>query len=479
MKDFKGLEGKPLASYPGSRAKLTTGHSGAGKKVTIMGLGLHGGGVGVTKFFCKQKAKVLITDLKTEKELKESVEKLKGLPIKFSLGGHKEKDFLGADLIIKNPDIPQDSPFLKLAREKGIPVKTDIGIFFDLFRGEIIGITGTKGKSTVATLTYEFLKKKDQNTALAGNIGLSPLELLLEAQRPNRVVLELSSFELEDLRKSPKIAVITNILKDHLNRYKSFEDYIKAKKEIFLHQKKEDILVLNYDDEVVREFSSEAFSKVYFFSKKEILKNGCFIKGDKIYFNKEPICRLEDIQLKGKHNIFNILAAVSVAKLLKVKPENIEEVLREFKGIPFRQELIAEIRGVKFFNDTTATIPAAVIFAINNLSSQGKLILIAGGVDKNLEYGNLAKKIKEKVSYLILLPGTATNKLKKELTGFSKVFFANSMREAVRKSFSLAKKGDIVLLSPGAASFNLFKNEFDRGEKFNKEVKACEARHKG
>ncbi len=465
------------------------------KKITIMGLGLHGGGVGVAKFFCKQKAKILVTDLKTEKELKESVEKLKSLPIKFSLGGHKEKDFLGADLIIKNPDVPQDSSFLKLAREKGILIKTDIGIFFDLFEGEIIGITGTKGKSTVATLIHEFLKKKDQNTALAGNIGLSSLELLSGPKKANKAVLELSSFELEDLRKSPKIAVITNVFKDHLNRYKSFEEYIKAKKEIFLHQKKDDILVLNYDDEVVKEFSSEAFSKVYFFSEKEILENGCFIKGDKIYFNKEIICSLpsnttltvapgdklkivkddilglEDIRLKGKHNISNVLAAVSVAKLLKVKSENIEEVLREFKGIPFRQELIDVIKGVKFFNDTTATIPIAVISAISNLSSQGGLVLIAGGVDKNLEYKNLAEKIKEKVSYLILLPGTATNKLKKELTGFSKVSFVNSMREAVKKSFSLAKKGDIVLLSPGAASFNLFKNEFDRGEKFNKEVR--------
>jgi len=208
------------------------------KKVVIMGLGLHGGGVGVAKFFCKQGADVLVTDLKTRKQLKESVDKLKGLSIEFVLGKHRQEDFINTDLVIKNPGVPRDSFYLKIARKHKIPIKTDIGIFFDLCKVPIIGITGTKGKSTVATLVYLFLKTKYPNVILAGNIGISPLEIFSKINKKSKVVLELSSFELEDLKKSPQVAVITNLFPDHLNRYKNFKSYIKAKESIFKYQKK-------------------------------------------------------------------------------------------------------------------------------------------------------------------------------------------------------------------------------------------------
>lgn len=403
------------------------------KKVIIMGLGLHGGGVGVAKFLHRQGAKLLITDLRTKKELKPSLEKLKGLSIDFILGKHRKQDFVKADLIIKNPGVPRESYYLKIARDNNILIKTDIDIFFDLCPAQIIGITGTKGKSTTATLIYLLLKKKYPKTFLAGNIGISALEILPKIDKKSKVVLELSSFILENLKKSPGIAVITNLFPDHLNRYKSFKDYLNAKKSIFKYQKKNDILILNQSDLNTKRLSKEANSKIYLF--------------------------------KGS----NQAAAIKVAKLLKVSSKDIEEVISNFKGIPNRQEFIASKKGVKYINDTTATNPDSAILAINKFSNSN-IILITGGQDKELNYKNLTREIKKKVKHLILLPGTASNKIKREF-GSGKIYLVKSMKEAVKKSSQLSQRGDLVLLSPGAASFDLFKNEFDRGDQFIKEVK--------
>lgn len=405
------------------------------KKVVIMGLGLLGGGVGAAEFFVKHGADVLVTDLKIKRQLKKSVDKLKGLPIKFVLGKHRKEDFINADLIIRNPGVPRESKYLKIAKDNNIPVRTDIDIFFNLCSAPIIGITGTKGKSTVATLIYLFLKKKYPKTFLAGNIGVSPLEILNKIDKESKVVLELSSFELEDLKKSPHVAVITVLFPDHLNRYKDFKHYVNAKKSIFKYQDKNDILVLNNNDSETRKLYSEAKSKVYFF--------------------------------KGS----NAAAAILVAELFRIPKDDIKEVLSNFKGVPHRQEFIASKNGVKYFNDTTATNPEAVIFAIETFRKRfpkSKIVLIAGGEDKKLSYKSLARSIEHNVDHVVLLPGTGSNKLKRNLDKFHSV---KSMKQAVGKASSLAQRGDIVLLSPGAASFNLFENEFDRGNQFVKAVK--------
>ncbi len=411
------------------------------KKVTIMGLGLLEGGVGTAKFFCKQGAKVLVTDLKTKKQLKESIQKLKDFTIEYVLGRHRAKDFIDTDLIIKNPAVPNNSPYLKFAKQYNIPIESDISIFFKLSEAPIIGITGTKGKSTVATLVYLLLKSKYPKTVLAGNIGVSVLEILPKINRGTKIVLELSSFELEDLKKSPHIAVITTLFPDHLNRYKNFKEYVKAKKSIFKYQKKNDVLILNYNDPETKKLASETCSKVYFFKDS------------------------------------NTSAAIAVAKLFKISENDIKKVLSNFKGLHDRQELVAVKRGVKYINDTTATTPQSAILAIKmfkNRFPKARIILIAGGQDKNLNYKNLAKEIKKKIDCLILLPGTASNKTKKELRGLNssiRIIPVNTMEKAVEKASKQSKEKDIVLFSPGAASFNLFKNEFDRGERFKKAVK--------
>ncbi len=396
------------------------------KKVVIMGLGLHGGGVGVAKFFVKQGADVLITDLKTKGQLKKSIGKLKYLPVRFVLGKHKEKDFIEADFIIKNPAVRSDSKYLKIAKKHEVPVKTDIQIFFELFEGEIIGITGTKGKSTAATLIYKLLKTKYSNTFLAGNIGISPLEVLKKTDKKSKVILELSSFELEDLKKSPHVAVITTLFEDHLNRYKSFKKYINSKKPIFKFQFKDDVLFLNKDNKYTKDLAKEAKGRIIFFKQ-------------------------------GK-------SSISVAKYFKIPTRDINKVLSSFKGVPHRQEHIAVIRGVKYINDTASTTPQSTIMAIKKFKN---IILIAGGEDKNLNYKELRKEIKKHVKHLILFPGSATNKIKRGLNHT----LVNSMKQAVVKASKVAQKGDTVILSPASASFNMFENEFDRGNQFIKYVK--------
>jgi UDP-N-acetylmuramoylalanine--D-glutamate ligase len=459
-----------------------------GKKVTIMGLGLHGGGAGVAKFFCEQGADVLVTDLKTKEQLEKSLEKLKPftfrgrkvkgkkLPIKFVLGEHRNQDFINADLIIKNPAVPRESPYLKIARDNKVPIKTDIDIFFGLCGAQIIGVTGSKGKSTTATLIYNLLKSQFKDVILAGNIGVSPLESFDKITKESKVVLELSSFELEDLKKSPHIAVVTNILADHLNRYKSFEEYVESKKSIFKYQGPNDFLVLNYDNPETREFGKNVLSQVYFFSNNKN-SNGCYVKDSKVFFGEKSLFDIRKSKLPGEHNVSNLLAAVTVAKILKISNKNIEKTITTFKGISSRQEIIAEIKGVKYINDTTATMPDAAIQAIKTTKERfpdSKIILIVGGQDKGLEYRELAEEIKNKINKIILLPGTASEKLLKELKTIGSniaIIPVSSMREAVKKAKEVSKSNDIVLLSPAAASFNLFKNEFDRGDQFVAEVK--------
>lgn len=428
------------------------------KKVLIMGLGLHGGGVGAAKFFCNQGAEVSVTDLKTGEQLKESLEKLKKFKIKYSLGGHKESDFISTDLIVKNPDVPSTSPYLEIARKNNVPVETDINLFLKTAKIFVIGVTGTKGKSTTASLIYHLLKAKYKRIFLAGNIGVSPLNLLSKIKNGDKVVLELSSFELEDLNQSPDISVITNIMQDHLNRYVGMAEYIEAKKRIFKYQKTKGILILNKDDQAVSNLAKEAPGKVLFFSIKE--------KPQKI--------KLDSFQLFGNHNLSNLLAAIKVAEALKVPAKIIEKSLKTFKGVPSRQEFVKEINGVKYFNDTTATTPDAVIAAVNVFSEKfpkSRLIFISGGQNKGLEYKNLAKIIKQKISELVMLPGTASDKIKENLLDYKNLHEVYSMQSAVKKAKDLSKKGDIVVLSPGGASFNLFKNEFDRGDQFKKFVK--------
>jgi UDP-N-acetylmuramoylalanine--D-glutamate ligase len=453
-----------------------------GKKVTVMGLGLHGGGLSVTKFLCKSGAKVTVTDLKSKKELETSIRQLKNLPVKYVLGRHELADFTNADLIIQNPGVPRTSEYLTVARKNKIPIETDLSLFFKLCPSKkIIGITGTKGKSTTTFLVYQIFKKYRVDSVLGGNIRISPLEFLPKIKNDTPVILELSSWQLEGLalhKLSPQYAIITNVLRDHLNRYNGLSDYAQAKELIFKFQQRDNLLVLNFDNALTKSMAARVRSKLLWFALNKLPadKNGCYLEGNKIIFRqqgkKEEILKIEEIKIPGQHNLANILAAVAIAKAYGISTRIIRQVVMNFKGIESRLELIREVRGVKYYNDTTATTPDATIAALNSFKQ--KVVLLAGGTDKGLVFQQLAKALKEKTKALILFEGTATVKLAKELKNNhyqAPIFYVKSMPEAFKRAKSILEKGDIFLLSPAAASFGLFVNEFDRGDKFNKQIK--------
>ena len=467
------------------------------KKITVMGIGLHGGGVGVIKFLAAQGAKILATDLRPENELAGSVEALKGLDIEFVLGEHRVGDFTNADMVIKNPGVPEDSKYLLAAKEKDIPIESDIGIFLELCPAPIIAVTGTKGKSTTASLLAHVLGKHYPQVILAGNIRQSVLEKLSEITKDAIVVLELSSWQLADAKshkKSPYVAVITNIMHDHLNRYASFQDYIDDKKLIFKFQKEKDYLFLNYSDEISREISKEVTSRIYFYSVdgdkllqaelpslNQKARTGAYIKNKMIYYGaaQELIASIKDVKLLGKHNLANALAAVSVADLYNVPREITKEAIRSFRGLEGRLQFIAKINEVKYINDTTATAPDAAIAALETISKeyprkdkQKHIVLIAGGADKNLNFTELGKEITKHAKAVILLKGNATPKLAKEISPEVMIEETDSMAKAVAMASQLAQPQDVVLLAPGCASFGLFQHEFDRGKQFNEAVAA-------
>lgn len=444
------------------------------KRVLVLGLGLHGGGVGAVKFLARHGAHLTVTDQRPRRELKQSLEALRSFKnIRYVLGMHRDEDILAADVIIKNPGVPWTSPYLALARKNKIPITSDIGIFFARCPGRIIGVTGTRGKSTSAYLIWRFLKTRKRRVFLGGNIRKSALEFLDGTRPDDIIILELSSFQLEDVgkddllsasgsRRSPEIAVFTNILTDHLNRHAGMRDYVRAKSVIFRFQKPTDYLFVNPDDTRLRRLVKAARSRVRFPS----------LPG-----------RLKQIVLKnlGAHYISSVALAVGVARHFGVLPAAIQRILASFRGLEGRQEAIAAIRGAQWINDTTSTVPDATIAALERFGShkpKGKIILIAGGQDKKLDFRAMARAIKKYVWRLILLPGTATEKIRSKTVskgqmanGKLKITEVASMREAVRAAAQMTEQGDCVILSPGAASFGLFLNEFDRGRQFNEEVK--------
>ena len=455
------------------------------KKVLVMGLGLHGGGVAAARWLVKRGAEVTVTDLHDRKELKSSLEKLKGLKIKYALCGHNAEDFKMADTVVQNPGVPYDSPYLKIAKKFGAEIVNEATLFFKYAKSKnIIGITGTKGKSTTSTLVHKILRAKWPKSLLAGNIrDTAMLDIADRAEKNTPIVLELSSWQLEGLEKihtGPRIAVITNIYQDHLNRYPSYQAYVAAKENILKFQKNEDCAILNYDNAILRALGKKYIKrgrKIYWFSKakKTIsahLKNGW------IFFGDQKIMPLSEIQIPGEHNIENVLAAACVAKILRVPGNIIRKQIALFQGVPNRLELIRSVNGTKYYNDTTATSPDAAISALKTLGNADKknIILIAGGANKKLGYKRFVEAINKFVKILIVFPGTATKKILNESLRLDQIIGAQSMDFAVNAAVSLAKTGDIVLLSPGAASFGMFLHEFDRGEKFVKAVKELKPR---
>lgn len=429
----------------------------SGKSVTVMGLGLLGRGIGDVKFLAKYCKEVLVTDLKTETELQTSIEEIGNLPnVKFVLGKHDLKDFEERDFILKAAGVPLNSPFIAHARERGIPIYMDEALFVKLAPEIItVGITGTRGKTTTTMMIYEILKAAGKKVLLGGNIkGVATLPFLEEVEKDSILVMELSSWQLQgfgDLKISPNVSVFTNFYDDHLNYYGGDKHlYFYDKSFIFKNQKQNDTIIFG-------EHLEEVF-------KKEIFES--------LGFKKPVICEDLKLIIPGTHNIENANLAIAATETLGVDKEFSKKVLESFSGVEGRLQFIREVNGIKFWNDTTSTTPVAAINAIDSLYTAGKnLILIMGGADKNLDMTKLVSKVKEKVSSIIFLPGTGTEKLL-QTESFDNFIKVNNMSQAVLEAREQARSGDNIVMSPAYASFGLFKNEFDRGEQFDAAVKS-------
>lgn len=452
------------------------------KKITVMGLGLFGGGVGVAQFLAKQGAHVTITDLRNATELAPSIKQLEGLPITYKLGGHCDEDFVNADMIIVNPAVPKESRFIQIARDNHVPLDTEINIFFQLCQAPIIGITGSNGKSTTTTLTGKVLQQTQRTTWVGGNIGKSLLLHLEEIKPSDIAVIELSSFQLEELRtakKSPDIGIVTNISPNHLDRYSSMDDYIQAKKSIILHQKPGDYAILNYDDPELRTWEKECKSAVLWYSTKDTLTEGAFVKNDTIVLSVKgetiAISCLSRIRIPGIHNLQNILAASLAAYLAGASKQCVEEVVTTFSGLEHRLEFVREINGVRYYNDSKATTPESAMAAIT--AFQTPVILIAGGYDKGSSFEKFAETCARHTRAVILIGKTA--KKIKELILQKKtqketppILTPNTFQEAFQQAHALSKAGDVVLLSPACASYDMFLNYEERGRQFKDMVQS-------
>lgn len=447
-----------------------------------MGLGVAGGAVEDALFFIKHGARLTITDTKTKKDLAPSLKRLEKYDVTYHLGGHQKKDFIDTDLVIKNPAVPDNSIYLQIAKDHGVAIDTSIGIFGDLVGMRfLIGITGTKGKSTTATLMHDIIKTKYKNAYLAGNIGASPLKYI--NKKGAWGVLELSSWQLEGMaqhKHSPHIALITNIQQDHLNRYKNYKQYQEAKKLIFKYQKKGDILILNYDDPYLRKIYTQAPSRVFFYSAKtkprgKNINIGSYFKDDILHVKNTRI-PIKKLHMKSTYHRSNVVAALTIAQLLAVSIPKALKSIENFKGLEGRLERVATIEHTTIYNDTTATNPYATISSLEVLGDK-KIALILGGEDKKLDYRKLAKTLK-KVGTIILLPGSASDKIKRGADTATKkrIHNVSSLQDALELAYR--SNPQVILFSPAAASFNMFKNEFDRGAQFNREVKKLQKKLK-
>lgn len=446
------------------------------KKVAIIGLGVSN--IPLIDYMYDKKAKVTVFDDREEDKIpKEIINKIKEYKFETSFGKNNLSKLKGFDIIFRSPSCMPTKPELEKEAKNGAIVTTEIEMLMEMCPAKIIGVTGSDGKTTTTSLIYEILKKAGYNTYLGGNIGTPLFTKLEEMKSEDIVVLELSSFQLMGMKISPHIGVITNITPNHLNIHKDYEEYIDAKKNIFKYQNENDIVILNYDNEITRNAAKEAMSKVVFFSHKEKLENG-FIVDEKIIKECEDDIRkhiidTKDIILRGEHNFENVATALATTKTL-VSQDIAVKAIKEFKPVEHRLEFVRELDRVKWYNDSVSSSPTRTIAGLSSFDEE--IILIAGGYDKNLDYTPIAKPIVEKVKKLILI-GQTSNKIYECVKSEAEkqnvkidIYMCSSLKETVTLAKRIAKPSQVVLFSPASASFDMFKNFADRGEQFKKLV---------
>jgi UDP-N-acetylmuramoylalanine--D-glutamate ligase len=469
------------------------------KNITVVGLARSG--LGAANLLIKLGADVTVTDIKKQDELKDFIPGLDS-SVKLVLGGHPEEVFLSADMLVVSPGVPLDIQPLMKAKESGIPVIGELEFAYQILRNQIkfLAITGTNGKSTTTALLDFMMRKGGFRTILGGNIGNALTgeiykgiinadnrkngNFSLSSMGIDCIIAEVSSFQLESIKDfKPDVSGLLNITPDHLDRYHSFGEYSKAKARIFLNQRQEDFLVINRDDpETVRVVNEklrvrDEKPEIVYFSRKEKIK-GIYTKDGIIYCNPDnavkslsknriTLLNADELYIKGVHNLENAMAASAMALLAGCPIEAVRESLREFQGLEHRLEFVKEIKGVRYFNDSKGTNVSAVIKSLESFKEP--IILIAGGRDKAGDFSLLRDLVKSKVKTIVLI-GEASEKIHQALGDITETVMAKDLKEAVSVSQSIARKGDVVLLSPACASFDMFLNFEDRGRQFKKIV---------
>jgi UDP-N-acetylmuramoylalanine--D-glutamate ligase len=444
-----------------------------GKRVLVVGLARTG--VATALFCAARGAKVTATDARTETAIGDALAPLRAAGVQLELAGHREITFLEQDLIIPSPGVPADAPLLQTARAKGITIWSEIELADRFLKGRLIGITGSNGKTTTTSLIEHILRSAGIPTILAGNIG-TPLIARVEQTNDTTVtVVELSSFQLELIDTfRPDISVFLNLTPDHLDRHHTLESYGAAKARIFENQTEADSAVLNADDPATTKYAPSK-PQVFWFSRKQRVAQGAFVQKDEIVFRrdgKEEIAlKLNEIPLAGTHNVENVLAAAAATLLAGADAAAVAKGIRSFSGVEHRLEFVAEIGGVRYYNDSKATNVDATLKALD--AFPGRILVILGGKDKGSDYTALQKLLREKV-ILALLIGAASEKIEKQIVGSVAIERAGTIERAVDIASHAARPGDVVLLAPACASFDQFENYEHRGRAFKDLVQQLE-----
>lgn len=449
------------------------------KKVLVVGLSRTG--VSLTHFLVEQGAQVTVSDHKSQAELTEALESIEGLPIKLDLGGHTPKTFTEQDLIVLSPGVSPELKIFDYARHHGVKVIGELELAASFVQEPIIAITGTNGKSTVCALSEAFLRNSGVNVWLGGNFGKPLTEYVRSQEKASVVIVEVSSYQLELVEKfNPRVIVLTNIAENHLDRHRSLEEYILAKKRIFMNTNHGTTSVLNADDNMVVDMARDPLvqrGRIFYFSRKPALEPQIMNIGGAVCIKNEIRVRLgpeierfyvDKMKMKGRHSIENIMAAILATREFGAKAEVIQDVINNFGGLPHRIEYVRKAGGVEFYNDSKATNVHAVLRALDAFDEN--VILIMGGKDTGATFEPLMDAVKRKVKTLILT-GETKERINRSIGDFSETFLIGTFEEAILVAYQKSRINDIILLSPGCPSFDLFDNFEERGDYYKRLVR--------
>ncbi|MDA8218161.1 MAG: UDP-N-acetylmuramoyl-L-alanine--D-glutamate ligase [Dehalococcoidales bacterium] len=447
----------------------------ANKKITLIGLGTRTN-VALARFLVGRGARVTISDRKTAAQLQQEIALLGELPVQLSLGANRVDDTVTADAVFVTPGASRDIPAVVAAVEKGVPVSSEIELLFELCPAPIVGITGSSGKSTTTTLVGEILKASGRRVWVGGNLGFPLIDRMDDMTPSDLVVLELSSFQLEMMRRSPHVAAILNITPNHLDRHPSMEHYAESKRNIVRFQSADDWAILGYANDITREYGRTCTARRLYFGVDPVPGEGAFVEKDAVQLRLdgrvEPVVEVGEILLRGRHNLENVTAAVAITTAAGAPARAMRAAIASFRGIEHRQELVCERDGVRFYNDSIATAPERTLAALRAFPEP--MVLLAGGRDKHLPLDELAREIKDRVHTLVLF-GEGANLLQAAMakvgTPPPEIVRCENLAEAVPIAARAARPGDIVLLSPAFTSYDQFRDFEERGREFKRLVR--------